>query len=62
MTRWAKQNPLPAFFLVTLALGLLSLSLAAWTVSVFWGLIVTGVVLLAGGHWVTYLKTMGGTR
>ena len=61
MTAWIKSNPLPSFFLVTLALGLMLISLAFFTVSAFAGLLASGLSSLAGGHWLTYLK-MNGAR
>ncbi len=55
---WLKAHTLPFTFLASLVFGLLMVSAAAFTVSLFWGLLVLGLALIAGGHWVTYLKTI----
>jgi hypothetical protein len=57
MVAWVKGHELSFTFLATLALGLLFVALAAFTVSATLGLLATGVCFLAGGHWVTYLRT-----
>lgn len=58
MTTWINRNRIGFTFLATLVLGLILISAAAFTVSCTLGLLVGGVALVAGGHWVTYLKTM----
>lgn len=57
MAEWVKGHELGFTFLATLVVGLLFVALAAFTVSFTLGLLVTGVCFLAGGHWVTYLRT-----
>lgn len=59
MSAWVRQNPLPLFFLATLLVGVLLLSVAFFTISAFWGLAVTGLLVISAGHWITYLRTLG---
>lgn len=59
MTRWAQANPVGAVFLSTLIFGLIMITAAAFTVGLTIGLLTLGVGSIAGGHWVTYLKTTG---
>jgi hypothetical protein len=61
MAQWIKANPLPLFFLVSLAGGLTLIAAGLFTISVTVGLIGTGILLASAGHWLTYLKTLGGT-
>jgi uncharacterized membrane protein len=63
MATWIKSNQLGAMFLATLVFGLLLVTASAFTVSAGLGLLVGGVCAIAGGHWVTYLRTTtGATR
>ena len=59
MVAWVKGHELGFTFLVTLVVGLLFVSAAAFTVSAGLGLLVTGAAFIAGGHWVTYLRMAG---
>lgn len=52
-----RANPVPFVFLATLVGGLALITAAAFTVSVFWGLLVAGTATVAAGHWITYLRT-----
>lgn len=62
MTSWINRNRIGFTFLATLVVGLILISAAAFTISCTLGLLVSGVAFVAGGHWVTYLKTMTGAR
>lgn len=63
MVKWIQRNQLGFIFLASLVLGLVLISAAAFTVSPGLGLLASGVALIAGGHWVTYLRTAtGGSR
>ena len=59
MTTWIKHNKLGFVFLSTLVVGLTLIAAAAFTISMTAGLLVSGTASIAGGHWVTYLKTTG---
>lgn len=61
MGRWIRSNQVGFAFLLSLVVGLLLISAAAFTVSCGLGLLVTGVASIAGGHWVTYLRTTTGS-
>lgn len=58
MTAFVRAHELSLTFLVTLVLGLLFLAIAAFTVNATIGFLVTGIAFVAGGHWVTYLRTV----
>lgn len=63
MVGWVKRHPLPVAFLVAVVVGLVFMSAAAYTVSLGLGLLVTGALVLAGAHWLTYLHVnAGGAR
>jgi hypothetical protein len=55
-----KENQLPAMFLFTLVVGLICISAAAYWVNTALGLLVSGVCLIVGGHWVAYLQVNSG--
>lgn len=57
---WARHNSTPLTLLVTLVLGCVLIVSAAFTVSAFAGLLTAGVLMVAAGHWVTYLRVAGG--
>lgn len=59
MATWIKANQVSFTFLATLILGVALITAAAFTVSVGLGLLTAGVLSIASGHWVTYLKTTG---
>lgn len=62
MVDWAKRNQYGAILVVTLVVGLLLLSAAAFTVGVTTGLLALGASFIVGGHWVTFLNMRGGNR
>lgn len=63
MVQWIKARSLPVLFLATLLLGVALVSVGLFTIGVTWGLLGTGTLVLAAGHWVTYLTSIrGGTR
>lgn len=62
MVDWARKNTTPLTLLVTLVLGCVLIVAAAFTASPFAGLLTAGLLTVAGGHWVTYLRVAGGKR
>lgn len=60
MVKWVLARPLPVLFLATLVIGLLFVSIGLFTISSTVGLVGTGVLVVAGGHWVTYLTSIRG--
>lgn len=63
MVEWVKARTLPVLFLATLIVGLLLVAVGLFTINSTVGLVGTGVLTVAAGHWVTYLTSIrGGTR
>lgn len=59
MATWIKAHQVGFTFLTTVIVGLLLITAAAFTISPGLGLLTAGLCSLAGGHWITYLRTTG---
>lgn len=63
MVKWIKDRTLPVVFLATLVVGGLLVCGGLFTINRTVGLVGSGLLVMATGHWVTYLTSIrGGTR
>lgn len=56
------QRSTALFLVITVVLGVTLLSAGAWLLSAVLGLFVTGLLVLAAGHWLAYLWMRGGQQ
>lgn len=56
------QEQVALMLVISVALGVVLLSAAAWAVGTVPGLAVTGILILVAGHWLAFLRMRGGSQ